>query len=149
MNWQKFGGVVKVFPKAQRAGLSYLVPEGLPQLYVDFHQFSRVFHHLLENAFSYAPDASPIHVCAEDVSGELRIRVEDTGPGVPSAEHSHIFEKFYRGELRKPCQPGQGLGWQLRKRSVRAHGGRIWVEDIHPHGARFIIALPHETKEHG
>ena len=140
---------MKIFPKAQRARLSYLVPEGLPQLDVDFHQFSRVFHHLLENAFSYAPGTSPIQVCAEDLAGELRIRVEDTGPGVPPVEHLHIFEKFYRGTAANTVPTGTGLGLAITDEIVRAHGGRIWVEDIQPHGARFIIALPHETKEHG
>ena len=136
------GVSVKTFSKAQRARLVFHVPTDLSQLYVDFHQLSRVFHHLLENAFAYAPEPSLIQVGAANTPTETLIWVEDSGPGVSADERKRIFEKFYRGACAEMMPTGTGLGLAIADEIVRSHAGRIWVEDVQPHGARFCLALP-------
>ncbi|KAA0178735.1 sensor histidine kinase KdpD [Cupriavidus gilardii] len=81
--------------------------------------------------------------------GEIRIAVEDEGPGVPAGSERQIFEKFTRGQ-RESATAGVGLGLAVCEAIVQAHGGRIWVEParsaarraVHGPGARFVVALP-------
>lgn len=74
----------------------------------------------------------------------LKVWVEDEGPGIPPDERTKIFDKFYRGELSAKLPSGTGLGLAIVLEIVKSHGGRIWVEDVVPHGARVVISLPRE-----
>jgi Osmosensitive K+ channel histidine kinase len=54
-----------------------------------------------------------------------------------------VFEKFYRGRRTGRHAPsGTGLGLAIAREILRSHGGTIMVEDVVPHGARFVITLP-------
>jgi len=73
----------------------------------------------------------------------VRMWVEDRGPGIAQEERDAVFEKFYRGSRASGRAPsGTGLGLAITREIVRSHGGTIRVEDVTPHGARFVIALP-------
>jgi signal transduction histidine kinase len=67
----------------------------------------------------------------------VRIIVEDTGPGIPDAQIAKIFVPFFTTK-----STGTGLGLSLVQKAVIAHNGRIEVQNIELHGARFIITLP-------
>jgi signal transduction histidine kinase len=71
--------------------------------------------------------------------------VEDHGPGIPSAEHEKIFERFYRlgSELRRETQ-GVGIGLSIVRHIVEAHGGKVTVRSNVGEGSRFTIVLPHK-----
>jgi two-component system, NtrC family, sensor kinase len=72
--------------------------------------------------------------------GFAEIRVEDTGTGVPAHLKQRIFEPFF---TTKPVGKGTGQGLSLsRLIVVERHGGQLILEDVQPHGARFIIRLP-------
>jgi two-component system sensor histidine kinase KdpD len=108
---------------------------------VDFVQFTRVMQNLLENALLYT-DAE-VTVGAHGWNEGVRLWVEDQGPGIPADEHEAVFEKFFRG--RKPAgqrgPSGTGLGLAIAREIVIGHGGTIIVDDVVPHGARFVITL--------
>ena len=81
--------------------------------------------------------------CARAGRRRCSIWVEDRGPGVPDAEKERVFEKFYRGSASAAVSPsGTGLGLAIAHEIARTHGGRVWVEDARPNGARFVISLP-------
>jgi signal transduction histidine kinase len=61
---------------------------------------------------------------------------------VADGEKQRVFEKFYRGAASAGVPSGTGLGLTIVREIARAHGGRAWVEDAHPHGARFVVSLP-------
>jgi two-component system sensor histidine kinase KdpD len=151
--WYEFGeilgAVLNKLPEKSRQRITLSVPENLPPLYVDFQQWAQALQHLLENAFTYAPRATPVQVGACTTPREIRIWVEDQGPGILATEHERIFEQFYRGAAAATAPSGTGLGLAITAEIVRMSGGRIWVEDVHPHGARFIIALPGDTATAG
>jgi signal transduction histidine kinase len=67
--------------------------------------------------------------------------VEDEGPGIPPEERGRVFDKFYRGKSATKTS-GAGIGLAITNEIVRFHGGRIWIEEVVPHGARFVVALP-------
>ena len=130
-------------PIHQRDRVELAVPDDLPTLDVDFVQWTRVFQNLLENALLYTGGRGPVTVGAAATAGGVRLWVEDEGPGVPGDEHEAVFEKFYRGRQTGVQAPsGTGLGLAITREIVHAHGGTIFVEDVAPHGARFVIALP-------
>jgi two-component system sensor histidine kinase KdpD len=101
--------------------------------------------HLLENAAQYAPDG-PIAVRARIEGPELRLEVRDQGPGLPVRELERLFEPFYRGELVRQHVPGTGMGLAITRGLVNADGGRVWAENVAPHGAAFTIAVPARSR---
>jgi signal transduction histidine kinase len=70
--------------------------------------------------------------------------VDDEGPGIPVAERSKIFQRFYRGQAsgQRGSGHGTGLGLALVAEHVRLHGGRVWVDDAEGGGARFNVEFP-------
>jgi two-component system sensor histidine kinase MtrB len=81
-------------------------------------------------------------VCVELVGDAVRISVRDHGDGVPPEDRERVFERFFRGSASRAGAPGSGLGLAIVAQHVRAHGGRVWVEDAIPHGAAFVVELP-------
>jgi two-component system sensor histidine kinase KdpD len=138
------GTVARRIPVAQRARVTFNVPDDLPGVRVDFNQWARAISNLVENALEYSPAGSPVAVGARVLGGDMLVWVEDRGPGVPEQEREQVFEKFYRGSTSGVAPAGTGLGLAIVKEIVRSHGGRVWVEDAGTSGARFVISLPFE-----
>ena len=120
------------------------VPSTLPSIRMNASQMERVVVNLVENAIKYSPSGTPIGVSARVTrDGELRLSVEDEGPGVPVADRERIFEPFFRNQMaRKSNVPGHGLGLAICQSIVLAHGGRIEVNDRPGSGACFSVFLP-------
>lgn len=120
----------------------------------DRRRLARVIANLIDNARLHGGGDATIYVDAVEPDSELeavsqvRIAVEDHGPGVPPDERSLVFERFSRGAVagRRSSTDGAGLGLALVDEHIRLHGGRVWVEDRldHEPGARFVIELPAE-----
>jgi two-component system sensor histidine kinase KdpD len=136
------GSVASRVRASARARVRFEVPEGLPSVNVDFRQIARAISTMVDNAISYAPGTDPIVVGAGVLGTDLLMWVEDRGPGVADAEKQRVFEKFYRGAASTTVPSGTGLGLTIVREIARAHGGRAWVEDAQPHGARFVLSLP-------
>ena len=113
----------------------------LPLVMMDALLMAQVVVNLLENALRYAPGPSPIELRAAMGEGEVLIGVADRGPGIPEEERESVFQRFYRIDRGGRAQ-GIGLGLAICRAVVRAHGGRIWVEDRDGGGAFFRVALP-------
>ena len=124
------------------------LPDDLPLLHLDAMLMERVLANLLENAAKYTPAATPIRIAATPLAQELRITVDDDGPGLPPGREEAVFEKFERGS-KEQAAPGVGLGLAICRAIVQAHGGRIWgenrLQDGQVAGARFVILLPRGT----
>ena len=98
---------------------------------------------LVDNAAKYSPAGGRITLSATTETGELLIRVEDHGPGIPNEHLPHIFERFYRvDKARARKQGGTGLGLSIAQTIVQAHGGRIEAENRTAGGTRVSIHLP-------
>jgi signal transduction histidine kinase len=70
-----------------------------------------------------------------------RIRVSDTGPGVPEAEQAKIFQRFYRASNARP-EEGVGVGLYLAREIVQGQGGYLRVDSPEGGGAAFSLFLP-------
>ena len=101
---------------------------------------------LVDNAAKYSPVGGGVTLFATTESGELLIRVEDRGPGIPDEHLPHIFERFYRvDKARARNQGGAGLGLSIARTIAQAHGGRIEAENRTAGGTRMSIHLPLTT----
>lgn len=102
----------------------------------------RLFLNLLDNAVHYTPEGGQIFVRAGGDSGESRIYVQDTGPGIPAKHLRHVFERFYRAQSgRSRDDGGAGLGLAIAYEIARSHGGRLEVESEMGKGTTFIVHL--------
>lgn len=120
-----------------------VVPD-LPAVTHDPAAFAEVLSNLLSNAHKYSPPADRrIALTLGARQDRVVLAVEDNGPGVPRRERRRIFEQFYRvNDLLTRDVEGTGLGLSIARSIVRAHGGRILVEDGSLGGSRFLVLLP-------
>lgn len=111
-------------------------------LRADHDKLSQVLHNLLGNAIKFSPDGGAIRLRVVPLDGEVEVRVEDEGPGVPDDELESVFDKFVQSSTTKTGAGGTGLGLAICRDIIRLHGGRIWAEHGSPCGAAFCFRLP-------
>ena len=100
----------------------------------------RALRNLMENAAAYGGRAA---VRIERDDAELRVVVEDEGPGIPEAELERVFEPFVRLEAsRSRDTGGSGLGLAIARGIARGHGGDIVLANRAEGGLRATVALP-------
>jgi len=127
-------------PGAERVELE--LGDHLPPVQIDAAQIERALANMLENALRFSPADSTVSVRAESRGAEVIVRIEDSGPGVPAADASAIFEPFRRSTRSR----GAGLGLAIARGFVEANGGRVWVESAPGGGASFALTLPAELE---
>jgi signal transduction histidine kinase len=111
----------------------------------DDRLLGRSVSNLLDNAAKYAPAGSPLELSLVSAAGDVVLRVQDYGPGIPDDLRERVFEPFYREPRARVGRPGHGLGLPLARAVARAHGGELaWVASQGP-GAAFELRLPAAT----
>lgn len=116
----------------------------------DADQLARVLTNLLDNAARYAATAVHVTVTRRDGDREVRLTVDDDGPGIPPGDRERIFERFTRlDDSRARHNGGTGLGLAVVRSIVTHHHGHVRVDDSPTGGARFAVELPlhHEGPE--
>lgn len=116
----------------------------LPVVLADSLALKHAFQNLVDNAIKYGTETSNwIGIGAEHKDGQIEVTVADRGPGIPANEIPHLFDPFFRGRRAIQDQVhGTGLGLNLVKEIVVAHGGSIDVASEPGQGTRFIVRLP-------
>ena len=102
-----------------------------------------VLANLIGNAVKYVgchPGPRAVVVSAAVAGQRIEIAVADTGPGIPLAEQSRIFEPFYRA--KDAGAVGTGIGLATVERIMRSQGGSVAVESDGVSGATFRVRLP-------
>ena len=145
--WQPLEGVVgstlthleaRMGPVPVRVDL----PHNLPLVNIDGALLEQLLVNLLENALRYAA-GSEIVLAAEIKAEAVWVEVRDGGPGIPESLRERIFQKFYRAPGSRN-DGGIGLGLAICRAIIRAHKGRLWVEESPGGGAAFRFTLPLE-----
>ena len=147
--WIEVREVVSVarrqLPMRDHARIAFDGREGERFIYVDPLQMAQVIRHLLENALTYSPPASPVALSVdleEGVPTTLVMRVDDRGPGITADEMDRVFRKFYRGDAAvRTAARGTGLGLAICRSIVEAHGGTIQVGRNDWGGASFVVRI--------
>jgi two-component system sensor histidine kinase ChvG len=149
---EMLAGVTRAQGEARGVRVEARLPQGRVAVRGLEGRIAQVVTNLLDNALSFSPEGGRITVSVEPRTGAVRVSVADQGPGVPAENIRSVFERFY---TERPDAEGfgnhSGLGLSISHQIVEAHGGRIWVENIHPEGggpdgerlgARFVFDLP-------
>jgi two-component system sensor histidine kinase ChvG len=108
-------------------------------------RLARAIDNLIDNAVSFSPSGGLIEIAAARVGDDVRIRIDDEGPGVPPDAREAIFNRFHSV---RPEGDGfgrhSGLGLAIARAIVEGHDGEIDVQDRDdaPSGARFTIRIP-------
>ena len=113
-------------------------------VWADRGKVTQVLMNLIGNALKFTPANGRVRVSTMANGKEwVQVSIEDTGPGVATAEKEKIFEKFYQVAGDGKQKPkGTGLGLAISKSLVELHGGKIWVESELSRGSTFIFILP-------
>lgn len=104
--------------------------------------FPSIIINLVENAFKYSPDNSPVLISLTNQNDKINLTVSDNGFGISEKEKSKIFDKFYRvGNEETRNTKGTGLGLYIVEKIVLAHNGTIEVQDNKPNGSVFKVSI--------
>lgn len=103
----------------------------------------RVISNVIGNALRFSPHGSPVTVVASPQNDTVRIAVRDLGPGIPVAQRSKVFERFWQADGSGPTGGGgAGLGLAISKRIIDQHLGEIVIGDNQPSGTTVVVCLP-------
>jgi signal transduction histidine kinase len=112
----------------------------------DEGRLSRVLGNLLDNALKYSPQDACVAVSADAVQSSglefARLRVRDTGYGIPADELARVFERYYRASNVDQGTSGSGLGLAVARQIVEQHGGTIDIESQPGAGTVVSLTLP-------
>ncbi len=137
-------GVLLEYAMPRHVRLDRRLMAGDPEIELDQERFRRVVVNLLDNAVQAIAEMPTeglrrhrILVASERDRARLRLRVRDTGPGVPADAVPHLFEPMYSTKGF-----GIGLGLSIVKRIVEMHQGEVAVNSAAEEGAEIVVSLP-------
>jgi two-component system sensor histidine kinase VicK len=111
-------------------------------VYADTHRIQEVLTNLINNAIKYTPEGG-VTVTLTGDANVVQVQVADTGPGIPSEDLPHLFQKFYRVDNSMTRTiGGTGLGLFICRKIIELYNGRIWIESQLGKGSIFFINLP-------
>lgn len=120
----------------------------------DRDRLGRLFTNLVSNAIAYTPKGGKVEIITQPLhsTNQVQVQVRDTGIGIPEAELSQIFERFYRYQPQKSSKSSSksgnsatsesGLGLAIAKAIAESHQGQIKVESKVGQGTTFTVNLP-------
>ncbi len=128
--------------KQKEVKLKAKLPQSLPKIHGSAPHLQRVITELLTNAINYSPGGM-VTIMVKEEDSDIQVKVTDNGIGIPAEELPRTFDDFFRASNVET--KGTGLGLAIARRTVEAHGGRIWVESPCPetnNGSKFTFTLP-------
>ncbi len=135
----EIGSMVNQYP----IPVKFTLPHASVTVKGDNNRLKQVFLNLIDNAVKYSHSEQPIMITLDQDQEQARLQICDRGVGIPLAEQTRIFERFYRvDEARSRNTGGTGLGLSIVKTLVEGMGGTIGVLSQVGHGTTFTIMLP-------
>lgn len=107
----------------------------------------QLFLNLIDNAIKYTPEHGTVELSLQRENGHAKVRVKDSGMGIPKEDLGKIFDRFYRVDKARSRElGGSGLGLSISKWITEIHGGSITVESEVNRGSVFTVSLPLKPK---
>lgn len=134
-------------PEAMAKGIALVerIPEDTT-VFIDAGLIVRVLTNLISNAIKHTPGGGTVTIDAELSSADsIVVRVTDTGPGIPEADATHVFDRFYQTDTGR-SRGGTGLGLAFCKLAVELHGGKIGVANGGQPGAIVEFTIPSASR---
>ncbi|MEE2903099.1 MAG: ATP-binding protein [Myxococcota bacterium] len=126
-----------VGPECTAAGVNLIIQAEDAEISLDIDQIRQAILNLVRNAKESMPSGGALHLLAEPVNHEFRIRIQDNGVGIEETEISRIFDPFYSTK-----QTGTGLGLALVQQIVSEHNARLEAASVPGEGTRFDLYFP-------
>jgi PAS domain S-box-containing protein len=130
---------------AQSGGnrVEFAAPEEPLPVVGDRNRIGQVIDNLLSNAIKYSPAGGAVTITATSGEACVRVCIRDSGLGIPAAQQSQVFTRFFRVDTSDTrAIGGTGLGLALCHEIVAAHGGYIGFESTEDVGSAFWFELP-------
>jgi len=128
--------------EAREVKLSLELPEGLV-IHTNPLALRQILTNLLDNAVKYTEPGGEAGLQAACQGDKISLTVWDTGIGIPSADLSHLFERFYRvDKARSRALGGTGLGLAIVKHLTESLGGTVTVTSVLGKGSKFSLLFP-------
>jgi signal transduction histidine kinase len=124
------------------------IAANLPPIKADRESLKHALRNLIENAVKHGTRGKAwVGITADRANvsrkAAVRIGILDNGPGIPKEERKLVFQPFFRGKLADENQVhGTGLGLNLAKRIIEAHGGTLTLRSELGKGTEFIVTIP-------
>jgi two-component system cell cycle sensor histidine kinase PleC len=132
--------------KAEAKGLEIVgdYDEALPPLRADERALRQICLNLVSNALKFTPRGGSITLVVEGgADGGQRLRVRDTGPGIPANEIPRVLEAFGQGSLaQRTAEGGSGLGLPIVRSLAELHGGRFELKSELRRGTEAVVEFP-------
>jgi signal transduction histidine kinase len=141
------GAAERFRPVAERRGIrlsSTVTGSAAPLITAPPDWLDRLLGVLLDNACRYSGEGGQVQVGVTSDGSQVRVCVEDSGPGIAPEERDHIFDRFHRATT---TPGGAGLGLAIGDAVVRATGGRWTVGTAAAGGASMAVTWPRSAGE--
>ncbi len=112
------------------------------RIQIDRDMIRRCLTNLVSNAIQHSPEGGRVIIRCVKSGEEIVMSVQDEGEGIPESVRPFIFDRFYKADSARTSGEGVGLGLSLVKAMVKAHSGRVEVEEAPEGGAIFLIHFP-------
>jgi signal transduction histidine kinase len=134
-------------PVAQEKGVALVLAlQPAPEVLGDRDRLTQIFSNLLDNALGHTPAGGQVQLALYLLSdGQVEVIVQDNGQGIPQAELSRIFERFYQVDKSRAETAegrGSGLGLAIVRELVEAHGGQITARSAPGQDTVFAVRMP-------
>ena len=135
--------VLNLSDEAAKRGITMTV-DGTPAIVHGVRRLiSEIAFNLCENAVKYNRDGGSVFVKVETEGENAVLTVQDTGIGIPDADQSRVFERFYRvDKSHSKASGGTGLGLSIVKHAVMYHHGKVELRSATGEGTCVRAVLP-------
>jgi two-component system heavy metal sensor histidine kinase CusS len=126
-------------------GRGISVAENLPdslQIVADRRLVGMVLQNLVENAAKYTPNSGSIQISGVRDADWVVVKIANTGTEISTEDRERIFERFRRGSAVGGGIQGYGLGLNIAREMLRAHGGDLYLNPSEPGWVEFEFRLP-------
>lgn len=129
-------------PKAEQREVTLSVTGEALKVTTDPALLGEILYNLLDNAIKYNRKGGQAEILLDEVGGHARVRVRDTGIGIPKEHQQKVFERFYRvDKSRSKATGGTGLGLSIVKHAAQLLHGELRLESVPQKGTTVTVLL--------
>lgn len=133
-------------PTAEKQGVTLSVEGGEATVSGVRTLLDEMLYNLVDNAIKYNCEGGFVRIALTQGERELRLSVSDTGIGIPKADQSRVFERFYRvDKSHSRAIGGTGLGLSIVKHAAQYHDARLELESELGKGSTFTVIFKEYT----
>jgi two-component system sensor histidine kinase CiaH len=134
----------KISPLAKKKKIQLKIKTKSVKISANKESLEKLITILLDNAVKYTPKNGKVTLEISKNKRYLKLKVKDTGIGIPERDIPYIFDRFYRADKSrsKLNLAGFGLGLSMAKRIVEMHNGSIKAKSSPKKGSTFTVKLP-------